>query len=118
LYSKSAVTTATSTTSVSTSTTLTLSSSAGLWQGAAITSIVSSAGTTLYTYTTPVTTITSVTNTTQVVVSTTPSAVTIPSGSTITVQGNGGVSDLVSAINEVPILNKNYISVNTTGGNP
>lgn len=118
LYSKSGVTSTAATTSISGTTSISLSSSAGLWQGAAIKSIVSSTGTTLYTYTTPVTTITSVTNTTAVVISTTPSAITIPAGSTITVQGNGGVSDLVSAINEVPILNKNYISVNTTGGNP
>lgn len=118
LYSKSAVTTVVATTSVSATTSITLGSSAGLWQGSAIKSIVSSAGVSLYTYTTPVTTITSVTNTTAVVISTTPTAITIPVGSTITVQGNGGVSDLVCAINEVPVLNKNYISVNTTGGNP
>ena len=118
LYSKSAVTSATATTSASATTSITLSSSAGLWQGAAIKSIVSSTGTNLYTFTAPVTTITSVTNTTSVVISTTPTAITIPSGSTITVQGNGGVSDLICAVNEVPILNKNYISVNTTGGNP
>ena len=118
LYSKSAVTTVLATTSVSATTSITLGSSAGLWQGAAIKSIVSSAGVSLYTYTTPVTTITSVTSTTAIVISTTPTAITIPIGSTITVQGNGGVSDLVCAINEVPILNKNYIVVNTTGGNP
>jgi len=118
LYSKSAVTTVLATTSVSATTSITLGSSAGLWQGSAIKSIVSSTGASLYTYTTPVTTIASVTNTTTVVISTTPTAITIPVGSTITVQGNGGVSDLVCAINEVPILNKNYIFVNTTGGNP
>lgn len=116
LYSQYATSTAVATSSTSTTTSITVDSTAGLWVGAAINSITNSSGTTLYSYTTPVTTITSITDATHVVISTTPSAITIPSGSILVLQGNNGVSDLTCAVNEVPILNQNYIYVYTTGG--
>jgi len=116
LYSQSGTTSTASTTSTSTTTSVPVSSSAGLWVGAAINSITNSSGTVLYSYTTPVTTITSIPNATSVVISTTPTAITIPASSVITVKGNGGTTDFVCAVNEVPILNPNYIYVDTTGG--
>ena len=80
-------------------------------------SIVSSTGTSLYSYQTPVTTIASITDATHVVLSTTPTAITISSGSTITVQGAAGnTTDLSCNVDEVPILASSYITVNTTGG--
>jgi hypothetical protein len=116
LYSQSGVTSTASTTSTSTTTSVPVSSSAGLWVGAAINSITNSSGTVLYSYTTPVTTITSIPNATSVIISTTPTAITIPASSVITVKGNNGTTDFVCAVNEVPILNSNYMYVNTTGG--
>lgn len=120
LYSKNAVTSTAATTSISATVSVPVSSSAGLWTGSAITSIVNTTGTTIYSYSVSATnnaTVASITSSTAVVLSAFPSSFTIPLGSTITVQGNGGVSDLVCAINEVPVLNTNYISVDTTGGN-
>jgi hypothetical protein len=116
IYSQYATVGTAATSSTSATVSVTVDSSAGLWAGAAITSIVNSSGAVLYTYTTPVTTIQSITNSTTVVITTTPTAVTIPIGAVITVQGNAGTTDLTCAINEVPVLNPNYIYVFTTGG--
>jgi len=115
IYSQYATVTATTTSSTTLTTSVTVDSSAGLWAGAAITSITNGSST-LYSYTTPVTTIQSITNSTTVVITSTPTAVTIASGAVITVQGNAGTTDLTCGINEVPVLNPNYIYVFTTGG--
>jgi hypothetical protein len=117
VYSQSAVSSTVATTSTTTTTSVTVTDSSGLWVGAAVFSIVSSTGTSLYSYQTPVTTVVSIPDSTHVVLSTTPTAITISASSVITVQGAAGnTTDLSCNVDEVPILAPSYITVSTTGG--
>lgn len=126
IHSMKATTSATATSSTSATTSVTVGSTAGLWAGAAITSITSSTGTSLYSYDdgpTTVATIIGITDATHFVLSTTDSAITISSGSTVVVQGNAGtpsvsgvVPNFICNLDEVPILEPTYINITTTGG--
>jgi len=110
IFTKTAITTATVTSSTSQGTSISASSTNGIWKGAVIISPTTLAGAT----------IDSVTSSTAFTLSTTPSAVTIPSGTTITVDGNAGTvpgqRDLIFGYNEVPVYETSYVTVTVTGG--
>jgi hypothetical protein len=103
IYSQSAVTTA----SVSTSaTSVTVDSTIGLYTGARIISPASFNNATI-------STVVATTNT--ITFSAAPTSV-VASGTTITIQGFGTVTDLSCNVNEVPIYEPTYINVITSGG--
>jgi hypothetical protein len=81
---------------------------------------VASVSTTAFTVTASVTsgstsTATATTITGAVAISTSPTS-TVSSGTAVVIQGFGNVSDLSCSVNEVPILEKSYINVITSGG--
>jgi hypothetical protein len=103
IYSQSAVTTA----SVSTSaTSVTVDSTVGLYTGARIISPVAFNNATI-------STVVATTNT--ITFSAAPTSV-VASGTTLTIQGYGTVTDLSCNVNEVPIYEPTYINVITSGG--
>lgn len=103
IYSQSAVTT----TSISTSaTSVTVDSTVGLYTGARIISPVAFNNATI-------STIVATTNT--ITFSAAPTSV-VATGTTLTIQGFGTVTDLSCNVNEVPIYEPTYINVITSGG--
>ena len=103
IYSQSAVTTAAISTSA---TTVTVDSTIGLYTGARIISPVAFNNATI-------STVVATTNT--ITFSSAPTSV-VASGTTITIQGFGTVTDLSCNVNEVPIYEPTYINVITSGG--
>jgi hypothetical protein len=103
IYSQSAVTTAAISTSA---TTVTVDSTVGLYTGARIISPVAFNNATI-------STVVAATNT--ITFSAAPTSV-VASGTTITIQGFGTVTDLSCNVNEVPVYEPTYINVITSGG--
>jgi hypothetical protein len=108
VYTKKVTTTSTVATNA---TTVNVVSSAGAWVGAKIASITGAGVVPAGTY------VTAVTSSTAITISASPTTL-IASGAILNFEGtNGNVpADINCALNEVPILEKSYINVVTTGG--